>query len=682
MACFVPNGGQWPDSIRFATQLDGCRWWFTDNGFYADLIGGADSHVDSSWGGLLQADACGRLQSLAHKTQSQRMLVSIQFAGRNSDCRPQAAQRGEPCYSFLIGDDTAAWVKSLPVYGELRYEEVYAGVTLRFFEAQGKLEYDLIVQPGAGLSQVLFEVDGVLGLSLDEAGKLRFELSGAELTQALPTVYQLHDSVASRCSSGYRLIGTRSFTFSLGDDCDAEHLAVIDPVLSYSSYLGGSGHDHGRAIAVDDFGDVYVLGETESFDFPTVSCAFDTGGGQRDLFVTKLKSDGQNIVYSTYIGGSGIEEAGGIALDAAGRAYIAGTTTSTDFAVTAAIQPQLAGGQDCFLLALEHDGRALMYSTYLGGSGEDGVGGLAVDQYGNAHLAGYTTSADYPLKNALQKNRLGPQDAVITKLSRDGSSLVFSTYLGGSADDGAADVAVDNQGDIYVVGNTGSTDFPIRHALRNGSAGQQDAWLVKLDRSGSRLQFGTYLGGSGDDFAASIALDQAGHAYVNGSTASQDFPIYAAFQPTNAGPWYQPLDLFLCKFTAAGDAFVFSTYLGGSDYDFLGNLAVDWQGNVYVAAATFSTDFPQVKPLRGRNRHQDLVLAKFPPRGDSLLFSTYLGGVGNDWATSVALSPDGQIFLTGDTRSPDFPVVRPLQRFNASGAFDAIVVRDDDNDYV
>ena len=259
---------------------------------------------------------------------------------------------------------------------------------------------------------------------------------------------------------------------------------------------------------------------------------------------------------------------------------------------------------------------------------------------------------------------------------------MFATYLGGSADDGAADVAVDNQGDIYVVGNTGSSDFPTKHALRDGSAGMQDAWLVKLDRSGSRLQFATYLGGSGDDFAASIALDQAGHAYVNGSTGSQDFPVYEALQPTSAGPWYQPLDLFLCKFTSAGDAFVFSTYFGGSDYDFLGDVAVDWQGNVYLAAATFSTDFPQVKPLRGRNRHQDLVLAKFSPRGDSLLFSTYLGGVGNDWATSVALSHDGEVFLTGDTRSPDFPLVRPVQRFNVSGAFEAVVVRIDDIDYL
>ena len=679
---FIPNGGQWPDSIRYAARADNCNWWFTDNCFYAHFSAAPDLIVGNAAFDTMAVDACGRLSPGATYRRGKNVLLGTRFPEAAGASKARGVLPAEARFSFYRGKESSCWVEALGSYRELFYYGLQPGVDLRFHGSGDKLEYDLILQPGVDLNHVQFEVFGADRLTISAMGELLLHTESGTVAQPPPLIYQVEDGERISCSGAYKLIGGSSYSFTLGDDCDPDRVVVIDPVLSYSSYLGGSGHDHGRAVAVDDFGGVYIVGETESFDFPTVRSAFDTGSGERDLFITKLRSGGQEIVYSTYFGGSGDEEAGGIAVDAAGRAYVAGTTTSADLAVTAALQPEFGGETDCFLVALERDGKALMYSTYLGGSGADGVGGLTVDHYGNAHLAGYSTSTDYPLHNPLQDARHGPQDAVLTKLSRDGSLLVFSTYLGGSAEEAAVDIAVDEQGDIYVVGNTGSIDFPIKHALRTGAAGGQDAWLVKLDRSGGKLRFGTYLGGSGDDFAASIDLDQAGHAYLTGSTASQDFPTHLALQPTNAGPWYQPLDLFLCKLTAAGDAFIFSTYLGGSDYDFLGDIAVDWQGNVFLAAATFSLDFPQVKPLRSRSRHQDLILAKLSPRGDTLLFSTYLGGVGNDWATSVAVNPDGEIYLTGDTRSPDFPLVRPLQRFNASGDFDAVVVRIEDIDYV
>jgi hypothetical protein len=679
---FIPNAGQWPDSIRYAARSDNCNWWFTDNGFYAHFTAASDMTSGDGTLDTMAIDACGRLFPVAAQIECKKVLLGTRFSGTPEVGTVCGVSPAEARFSFYYGNESSGRAEALRSYYELFYYGLYPGVNLRFYGNDNELEYDLILQPGADLNCVQFEIMDANRLTVSATGELLLHTEAGTVAQSPPLIYQVENGEKIRCSGGYQLIGDSSYSFILSADCDPSRIVVIDPVLSYSSYLGGSGHDHGRAVAVDDFGSVYIVGETESFDFPTARSAFDSGSGERDLFVTKLRSGGREIVYSTYFGGSGDEEAGGIAVDAAGRAYIAGTTTSPDLAVTAALQPEFGGETDCFLVALERDGNALMYSTYLGGSGADGVGGLTVDLYGNAHLVGYSTSTDYPLHNPLQDTRRGPQDAVLTKLSRDGSSLVFSTYLGGSADEAATDIAVDDQGDIYVVGNTGSTDFPIKHAMRTGAAGGQDAWLVKLDRSGGKLRFGTYLGGSGDDFAASVDLDQAGHAYITGSTASQDFPTYLALQPTNAGPWYQPLDLFLCKLTAAGDAFIFSTYLGGSDYDFLGDIAVDWQGYVFLAAATFSLDFPQVKPLRSRSRHQDAILAKLSPRGDTLLFSTYLGGVGNDWATSVAVNPDGEIYLTGDTRSPDFPIVRPLQRFNASGNFDAVVVRIEDIDYV
>ncbi len=679
---FIPNGGQWPDSIRYAARSDNCSWWFTDNGFYGFFAIAPEMNGGEPCFDTMAIDACGRLSPGFAQTEDRNVLLGTKFCGAESGGAVCGESPSATSFSFYYGKESSDQAEALQSYRELLYHDLYPGIDLRFYGNEAKLEYDLILQPGANLSCVQFEIMAASRLTVSVTGGLLLHTEAGTIAQSPPLIYQVESGERTSCSGGYLLLGDCRYSFSLGADCDPGRVVVIDPVLSYSSYLGGSGHDHGRAVAVDDFGNVYIVGETESFDFPIASSAFDSGSGERDLFVTKLRSGGREIVYSTYFGGSGDEEAGGIAVDAAGRAYIAGTTTSPDLAVTAALQPEFGGETDCFLVALERDGKALMYSTYLGGSGTDGVGGLTVDLYGNAHLVGYSTSTDYPLHNPLQDTRQGPQDAIVTKLSRDGSSLVFSTYLGGSADEAAVDVAVDDQGDIYVVGNTGSTDFPIKHALRTGAAGGQDAWLVKLDRSGAKLRYATYLGGSGDDFAASIDLDQAGHAYITGSTASQDFPTHLALQPTNAGPWYQPLDLFLCKLTSAGDAFIFSTYLGGSDYDFLGDIAVDWQGNVFLAAATFSLDFPQVKPLRSRSRHQDLILAKLSPRGDTLLFSTFLGGVGNDWATSVAVNPDGEIYLTGDTRSPDFPIVRPLQRFNASGAFDAVVVRIDDIDYV
>lgn len=680
--CFVPNQGQWADSIRFGAQIGGCNWWFTQSAVYADLqVADPDSSSTREQGDL-RRDEPGRLRPVGNTQQDQRLLLATHFSDARGGVVPQGQDQTAGKFNFFCGARSERWAKSLPVYRRVVYSEIYPGIDLHFYVHEGKLEYDLIVDTGADLNTVRFKVDAVDQLTLSDSGALELEIGDLTLTQLPPHIFQFEAGRRRDCLGGYVLLGEDSYSFALCGDYEPSRPVVIDPVLSYSSYLGGSGADHGRAIAVDDFGDVYILGETESFDFPTERGAFDTNHGGRDLFVTKFRAGGQVMVYSTYLGGSGDEEAGGLAVDAAGRAYVAATTTSTDLAVTAAVQPEPAGDVDCMLVALERDGNALMYSTYFGGSGNDGVGGIATDQYGNVYLAGFTTSDDYPLQNAFQTKRLGPQDAVLTKLSRDGMTLLLSTYLGGSAEDAGTDVAVDDQGDIYVIGNTNSTDFPIQHALRSGWSGGQDAWLLKMDRSGSKLRYSTYLGGSGDDYAASLALDQAGHAHITGSTSSQDFPVYAALQPTNAGPWFQPLDLFLCKLTSAGDAFVFSTYLGGSDYDFLGDIAVDYQNNIYLAAATFSLDFPQVKPLRPRSRHQDLVLAKFPPHGDSLIFSTFLGGVGNDWATSVAVNADGEVFLTGDTRSPDFPVVRPLQRFNASGNFDAIVVRIEDIDYV
>jgi hypothetical protein len=445
---------------------------------------------------------------------------------------------------------------------------------------------------------------------------------------------------------------------------------VLDPVLLYSTYLGGDGSDQGYAIAVDSAGSAYVTGLTLSSNFPTAHPVQAAYVDFYDVFVAKLNPSGSALVYSTYLGGSGDEIGYGIAVDSTGNAYVTGYTGSADFPTANPLQAANGGLEDAFVTKLDPTGSTLVYSTYLGGTNYDSGFGIAADTSGNAYVAGSTRSTDFPTAHALQAASGGSTDGFVAKLSPSGSALVYSTYLGGTLSDQAIGIAVDPSGSAYVTGVTQSNDFPTVSPLQAASGGSSDAFVAKLNPAGSALVYSTHLGGSDFDSGYAIAVDATTAAYVTGSTSSTDFPTVNPLQGRNGGNG----DAFVAKVNAAGTALVYSTYLGGSRYEFGHGVAVDAFGNAHVSGVTASNDFPTANPLQATNGgDHNAFVAKLTPAGSAFVYSTYLGGVA-DQAQGIALDASANVYLTGITDSVNFPTANPLQPASGGGG-DAFVAK-------
>jgi hypothetical protein len=618
--------------------------------------------------------------------------------------------------NYFIGSDPTQWRTNVPNYAKVRYKDVYPGVDLVYYGNQRQLEYDFVVAPGADPNAIslaiaampaLGEVKGSSSprgmppLQIDAEGDLLIKADSGEIRFHRPVVYQEQESGVRRQESEGRgtthhgvrktdasdrqsSIGNRQFLdgrYILSADnrihfeiskYDKTRPLVIDPVLAYSTYLGGSGADEGHAIAVDFSGNAYVTGITVSTDFPTMNPIQAANAGGGDAFVTKLNAAGSALVYSTFLGGSGFERGQGIAVDSSGNAYVAGITFSTDFPTMNPIQPALAGGQEAFVTKLNAAGSALVYSTYLGGSSDDVGTGIAVDSSGNAYVAGVTFSTDFPTVNALQSTcggcSSGLPDAFVTKLNAAGSALLYSTFLGGSGFDNGHGIAVDSSGNVYVTGQTVSTDFPTVNPIQAANAGAGDAFVTKLNAAGSALVYSTFLGGSNTEIPLGIAVDSSGNAYVTGQTLSTDFPTMNPFQAANAGG----SDAFVTKLNAAGSVLVYSTYLGGSRGDAAFGIAVDSSGNAYVtgitnaSGAAASDDFPTVNALQATCGgcsigFTDAFVTKLNAAGSALVYSTYLGGSEDEIAFGIAVDSSGSAYVTGLTHSIDFPTGDPLQ---------------------
>ncbi|MBI5756026.1 MAG: SBBP repeat-containing protein [Nitrospirae bacterium] len=444
------------------------------------------------------------------------------------------------------------------------------------------------------------------------------------------------------------------------------HPLIIDPTLVYSTYLGGSIGDRGIGIATDTSGNVYITGYTQSTNFPIASPIYGIhGGGLYDAFVTKINASGNAIIYSTFIGGNGIEEGRGIVVDTYGNAYIAGVTSSTDFPTTSPIYGIYGGGPyDAFVTKIDASGTSIVYSTYLGGSMADEGHDIAIDTSGNAYITGDTYSNDFPTASPIYvDNTIGADfNAFVTKIDASGTSLVYSTYLGGSNEDWGFGIAVDTYGNAYITGQTTSTDFPISSPIYGiHGGGLYDAFVTKINASGNALVYSTYLGGSGSDHGYGIVTDTSENAYIIGRTSSIDFPIASPLQGTNAGGW----DIFVTKIDTSGNGIVYSTYIGGSsdDWDGDGAIDVDVNGNAYITDYTGSANFPIVSPLSGTYAGglYDAFITKINASGNALVYSTYLGGSGTEGGLDIAVHTSGNAYITGWTNSADFMVASPLQ---------------------
>ena len=428
--------------------------------------------------------------------------------------------------NYFIGNDPAQWSTNVSSYARVRYQDVYPGIDLIYYGNQRQLEYDFVVSPGADPSVIRLSFDGADKVDLDNEGNLVLHVAGGEVVQHAPIIYQEIDGEKRAIRGGYVLDavpdgqGQYQVGFQIGF-YDSTIPLVIDPVLEYSTYLGGSDRDWAFGIDVDSSGSAYVTGHTYSTDFPTAkpfqaTLAPETNGA--DVFVTKLNAAGSELVYSTYLGGRGFDRGDGIAVDSFGNAYVTGLCGSDDFPTAGPFQASIRGLADSFVTKLNATGSALVYSTYLGGSRSDWGNGIAVDSSGNAYVTGHTSSSDYPTMNPFQAQPAGGGGgAFVTKLNATGSGLVYSTYLGGShGGEFGLGLAVDASGNAYVTGFTGSVDFPTVSPFQPNNWGGGDAFVAKLGPQGSALVFSTYLGGSASDGGWSIAVDPSGNTYVTG----------------------------------------------------------------------------------------------------------------------------------------------------------------------
>lgn len=605
--------------------------------------------------------------------ESKSEVLRVKLVGSNRAPEISGLERLPGGSNYFVGNNPRRWRVNVPAFAQVRYRAVYPGINLVYYGNQGRLEYDFELAPGTSPRVIAMGFEGARGVEVRSTGELSVRMAKREVIVHTPLAYQVVRGARRMVPACFESRGAAVVGFALGP-YDSSMPLIIDPVLTYSTYLGGSGVDQGKSVAVDASGNIYVAGATTSSDFPTtVGVVQDSLKGSNDVFVTKLDPNGGALVYSTYLGGSGDDQATHIAIDSAGNSYITGVTGSIDFPTTlGAYQTSLGGSNDAFVVKLNSTGTALVYSTYLGGTDNDVGNSIAVDSSGNVYLVGQTSSADFPISaGAFQTTPGGNGDAFVTELSNDGTALVYSTLLGGSASDQGTGIAEDGAGAAYVTGTTSSTDFPTANPLQGALRGSSDAFVTKVSPDGTSLIYSTFLGGTNSDAGADIVLDSSQNAFVTGTTNSTDFPVLSPYQATNAGSY----DVFITKINAGGSAWGWSTYLGGSGTDEPRAMALDSSGNVYVVGQTSSANFPKANPLQSYLLATDAFVTELDAGGATLLFSTPLGGSGQERASAVAVDSAGNVYVTGLTDSADFPTLAGSLQTSTAGAMDAFVVK-------
>ena len=589
-------------------------------------------------------------------------LLRTRLMGASPAARVAGEGRQTSISNYFLGNDPSQWRPSIPNYGSVRYTGLYPGIDLVYYGNDGTLEYDWIVAPGADPQNIRLSFEGAGRVRIDKHGDLLLKQGRNEYRHRKPMVYQEIAGKRIPVAGAWALHGAEG-GFKIGN-YDHGRPLVIDPMLIYASYHGGNSLDYAYAVAVDQARNTYITGSTGSANFPIGSALQGSLHGSVDVFVTKINATGTARIYSTYLGGGGVDTGAGIAVDRQGNAYITGNAGSFDFPMKGAVQGTWGGSGDAFLTKLNASGSALVYSTYLGGNATDYGTAVALDPAGNAYIVGVTFSTNFPTANPFQSSKGAQQDAFVAKINPAGSAWVYATYLGGNGVDEGYAIAADSSGNAYVTGYTASTNFPLQSAIRNSNAATVDGFVTKINPAGSALVYSTYLGGSATDYGTAIAVDSTGSAYVGGITQSTDFPVASAAQTKLGGVD----DGFVAKFAANGASLTYSTYLGGGSSDDLYALAIDQAGNAWVTGRTNSSDFPLNNALQATRFAFDMFVTEISAAGSARLFSTFLGGSGSESGRGIAVDSVGNVHIAGEGTSTDFPVVNAFQTANGGGA--------------
>jgi hypothetical protein len=578
---------------------------------------------------------------------SKSAQISSRLVGGSGSSQLEALDRLPGQSNYFHGQDRSKWVTDIPTFARVRAAGVYPGIDLIYYGNQSGLEYDFVVSPGADPRAIRMRFDGVTSLRIDKQGNLVLSTPAGDIIEQKPVIYQTASGERQSVEGHFAVRGRRTVSFELAS-YDRSRPVVIDPFLAYSSFLGGLDTDEGHGVASDAAGHMFMTGVT-----------FSTRHGDADVLIRKLTLDGSAFLYTADLGGSGDDVGNGIAVDGSGSAYVGGRTSSGDFPVANAFQDGNAGNTNAFVLRLTPSGSSLIFSTYIGGSDDDEGFALALDNQGSVYLAGASASVDFPTSDtAFQTQNFGGFDCFVAKFDFQGNAI-FSTLIGGGSDDQAFAIAVDNFGNSYITGQTASNSYPQANAsFQHSRHGGLDAFITEITADGSGLVYSTFAGGGGDDIGQGIAVDSAGYAYVVGNTSSSDFPTTnGAYQTNYAGG---NSDIFVLAYTPNGRALQFSTFLGTHGTDEGNGIVLDSLDNIYIIGDTDSNQYPVTNDAVQLNRFGgfDAVVSVLDLNGSQLLYSTFLGGSGDDFGFAIALDAAADIYLTGVTGSSDFLIVQ------------------------
>jgi RHS repeat-associated protein len=668
---FIRNRGQTDARAQFLVQHDGGTIFFTAE----DIVFALPNAVPSPTG--KERKPSKRPGAALDNGQKTFSVVRQRFIQAQNSVALQGSSLLPGTVNYLKGNDPGGWQTNVPTYGGLSYRQLYPGIDLAYTGTDGKLKSTFYVSPGADPAAIRWRYTGITSIATDTNGNLVVTVPprGPGATQALtiteqaPVAWQDINGARVPVAVQFSVSSGRTVGFSLGSYNPAYPLA-IDPVLTYSTFLGGSLRDIAQSVTADRLGNAYVTGVTWSPNFPATNAVQLVSSG--DAFVTKLSPDGSQFVYSTYIGGTGGNRGYDIAVDATGNAYVTGATWSTDFPTTPnPIQNTGDPDGNAFVTKINPAGTALVYSTYLGGTtsvydAEDIGTGIALDSDGAAYITGITYATDFPLENAYDGSlaSAGSGDAFVAKLNATGTQLVYSTYYGGNEGEYwylylYPSIAVDQAGSAYITGVTDSTDIPLVNAYQSSTVGSS-AFVAKFSVDGTALAYSTYLGGGNEDGAFGVAVDSLGQANIVGWTNSAYFLPSGGLQTALRGNG----DMFLAVLSASGSSLVAGTYLGGSSDDIGTGIALDEAGYVYLSGETWSSNFPTQDPLQSftavPGNNGDGVVVKLSPKGEELLFSTYWGGASSDDVHAIATDNANSIFIAGETASSNFPTAQAI----------------------
>ncbi|MCS6895762.1 MAG: SBBP repeat-containing protein [Bacteroidia bacterium] len=673
---FIQNKGQWTDEVMYMHHQPGLAAWITREGVVYDfyqLIPNASDNV-SEMSELRRSRRAYRRVGHVLRVYHVGASASVRFIGQG----PLSAH-----YNYLLGNAPHRWAAEVPLYSELTMENIYPGIAQRWYFDEGRLRYDYIITPGADPSAIRLRVEGAYGIQV-VGNKLSLATRFGPVEICDLRAYQFIEgrkrAVPVRWETTGQEIRLITGTY------DKRLPLIIDPYV-WSHILGGGNADEAYNIALSAPNKLLVVGQTLSPTFPTTIGAYDTSHDGTDGFLSQLNRNTGALEYSTFIGGTFSDAVNAVAVGPSGELFLAGYTASTNFPTTPGsyrpTKPSVGGDKDAFILRLNANGTTLLYGTYIGGNSIDEARDVAVDASGRVYVTGYTQSsaASFPVTAGAYDNSLGgTSDAFLVKINPANGGigdLIYGTYIGGSSSDESFCIAVDASGKAYVGGFTFSTNFPTvsgSFALTAGSGGS--GFLVKINATGSALEYGTYIAGNNTTAVLDLAIDKNGIVYLTGNTAATNFPT----TPGSYDGTVQPIskDAFVIKLDPnpnipTTSQVKFSTVVGQTG-DIRGEaIAIDTSGNIYVAGRAIGNDvvFPTTSNAISQvyNGNDDAIAFKLNPQGNQLLYSTFIGKENEDGAYAVAVDSSGGMYIAGFTESPNFPATIGAGYQSVSDAF-------------